>query len=128
MNDISKNIAVLFDKEDFRIKLKDGHRIFIFDCSKIKSIDIYAVDFFIELILGERRYKSIFCFCNMDQEIVNKDLKIRLRKGGAKLFAKVENVLANKSIQAISKTAQKFCHLFRLWILDNLHQKPCNLV
>jgi CheY-specific phosphatase CheX len=104
-NAISKNMALLFNQEEYKIKLKDGHRIFIFDCKNIYSIDIHAIDFFIELILGERKYKALFCFCNMREDIVDKDLKIRLRKGGAKLFASVENVLANKSVQAISKTA-----------------------
>jgi CheY-specific phosphatase CheX len=104
-NDIAKNVSVLFNKDEHNIRLKDGHRVFIFDCANVTSIDINAVDFFIELILGERKYKSLFCFCNMRDTIVEKDLKIRLRKGGAKLFATVDNVLANKSVQAISKTA-----------------------
>jgi CheY-specific phosphatase CheX len=105
MNEIGKNVAVLFDKEQHNIRLKDGHRIFVFDCAKVTSITIHAIDFFIELILGERKYKSIFCFCNMNEYVVDKDLKIRLRKGGAKLFATIDNILANKSVQAISKTA-----------------------
>jgi CheY-specific phosphatase CheX/anti-anti-sigma regulatory factor len=103
---IDKNIDLHFDTASHNKKIKEGYRVFIFDCKGITHFSVEAIDYFVSMALSERKYNVSLCFCNLEEEVVFKDLKIRLRKGGCKLFPDLESILANKQVLAIAEASK----------------------
>jgi CheY-specific phosphatase CheX len=103
---IDKNIDLHFDKVAHNTKIKEGYRVFIFDCKGASHFSVEAVDYFVSMALSERKYNVTLCFCNLEEEVVFKDLKIRLRKGGCKLFPDLDSILANKQVLAIAEASK----------------------
>jgi CheY-specific phosphatase CheX/anti-anti-sigma regulatory factor len=103
---IDKNIDLHFDTTSHSKKIKEGYRVFIFDCKGVSHFSVEAVDYFVSMALSERKYNVTLCFCDLDDEVVFKELKIRLRKGGIKLFADLDTILANKQVLAIAEASK----------------------
>lgn len=78
--------------------LNVGFRLFIFDCYKVVSMNVHALNFFSKLASSAAEYNATICFVGMTFEKTPRSFKETLEDSGIMFYAQMDDILKNKEL------------------------------
>ncbi|MBT5934529.1 chemotaxis protein CheX [Sulfurimonas sp.] len=78
--------------------LNVGFRLFIFDASKVVSMNVHAMNFFSKLASSGAEYNANICFVGMSFEKTQNEFKNTLEDAGIIFFEQMDDILKNKDM------------------------------
>ncbi|MBN2815549.1 MAG: chemotaxis protein CheX [Campylobacterales bacterium] len=92
--DISDTFNIAYHNNSLNV----GFRLFIFDCYKVVSMNIHALNFFSKLASSAAEYNATICFVGMTFEKTPKSFKETLEDSGIMFFPQMDDILKNKEL------------------------------
>jgi len=78
--------------------LNVGFRLFIFDCYKVVSMNVHALNFFSKLASSGAEYNATICFVGLTFEKTPIAFKETLEDSGIMFFEQMDDILQNKEL------------------------------
>ena len=95
---LDTEIGTTFNIAYHNNSLNVGFRLFIFDCYKVVSMNIHALNFFSKLASSAAEYNATICFVGMTFEKTPRSFKETLEDSGIMFFAQMDDILKNKEL------------------------------
>ncbi len=95
---LDTEIAESFNDEYHINSLNVGFRLFIFDASKVISMNTQALNFFSKLSTSAAEYNATICFSGMSFLKTPMSFKETLEDAGVMFFEKMDDILLNKDL------------------------------
>lgn len=95
---LDAQIMESFNIEYHNNSLNVGFRLFIFEATKVISMNIHALNFFSKLSTSAAEYNATICFVGMSFEKTPLTFKNTLEDAGIMFFDKMDDILLNKEL------------------------------
>jgi CheY-specific phosphatase CheX/anti-anti-sigma regulatory factor len=88
-----------FDIEYFRRSLIIGFKVFVFDATYVKGINIHAVRYFAKLAVESAEYGALLCFIGLKTKEINKDILIDMEDSGYMFFNNMDEFNESEEVK-----------------------------
>jgi len=96
-----------FDDEYFRRNLIIGFKVFVFDATYVKGINIHAVRYLAKLAVESAEYGALLCIIGLDTKEINKNILIDMEDSGYMFFKDIDEFNENKDVkEAVSSVTE----------------------
>lgn len=95
---LDAEIGQTFNIEYHNNSLNVGFRLFIFDATKVVSMNVHAMNFFSKLASSGAEYNANICFVGMSFEKTQKEFKNTLEDAGIIFFEQMDDILQDKKM------------------------------
>jgi len=94
-SEINKKINIYFNRYEFKKYLQESKKVFLFDATMVKSIDIFGVEFFIDILLFARNYEANIILSGFQKGVLDKKLEDKLIKIGVQVIPDMKDMFKN---------------------------------
>ncbi len=98
-NFIDSTISQKFDLKYHNNLLIIGFKVFVFDITKVSSMNIHGINFLAKLSTAGAEYGTTFCMVGVDDKKISEKLKNDLEDSGIILYKNMEEFKADEDIQ-----------------------------
>jgi len=95
---VDSNFAKLFDNTYYKNLLRVGFRIFLFDATKVSSINIHGAEFITKLSTAGAEYDVNFVICGLNNRNVTKNIRHDLEDSGLLIYSNLKDLFEDKEI------------------------------
>ena len=95
---LDANLTNSFDLAYHNNSLNVGFRLFIFDASKVVSMNIHALNFFTKLATSSAEYNATICFVGLNFDKIPPVFKENLEDVGIMFFDHMDDILKDKEL------------------------------
>ena len=95
---LDANINDSFNMQYHKNSLNIGFRLFIFDATKVISMNVHGLNFFTMLANSAAEYNATICFVGLSFEKTPEVFKENLEDAGMLFYEKMEDILENKEL------------------------------
>ncbi len=100
LNDfIDSTITKKFDLTYHNNLLRVGFKVFVFDITRVSSMNIHGINFLAKLSTAGAEYGTTFCMIGVDNKKLSEQLKNDLEDSGIILYKKTEDFLKDENIK-----------------------------
>ncbi len=98
-NFIDSDIVKKFDLDYHNNLLRVGFKVFVFDISRVSSMNVHGVNFFAKLSTAGAEYGTTFCMIGVNDKKLNDQQKNDLEDSGIILYESMEEFEADEEIK-----------------------------
>ncbi len=98
-NFIDSTISQKFDLKYHNNLLIIGFKVFVFDITKVSSMNIHGINFLAKLSTAGAEYGTTFCMIGVDDKKISEKLKNDLEDSGIILYKNMEEFKSDEDIQ-----------------------------
>jgi CheY-specific phosphatase CheX/anti-anti-sigma regulatory factor len=88
-----------FDIEYFRRSLIIGFKVFVFDATYVKGINIHAVRYLAKLAVESAEYGALLCFIGLETKELNKNMLIDMEDSGYMFFNNMDEFNESQEVK-----------------------------
>lgn len=108
---LDNHFSEYFDVEYFRRSLLIGFRVFVFDATNVKGINIHSVRYLAKLAVESAEYGALLSFVSLNATHINESILVDMEDAGYIFFSNMEEFHASpevkESLEVLTETLKK---------------------
>lgn len=104
---VDKRIESYFHLQAHNQKVKDGYKLFIFDCLKVKNINPHGLEYITSLSMQSAKLGIKVAIANLADPLIQNAMKDKMTKAGVLFGTTLDVLLSNPSIKPLIKSQEQ---------------------
>lgn len=95
-----------FNSQAHVARMAEGYKVFAFDASDVKSMNIKVIDFFVSLALNGVKYDAFIAIFGLTKELVALDVAQKMTRSGVKFFESEKAFMHDSTVVQLARSYQ----------------------
>ncbi len=103
---LDEKISTHFNGTSHAQRISEGYKVFAFDASEVRNMNLKAIDFFVSIALNGMKHEVFIAIFGMHKELIALDVSQKMARSGIKFFESQEALVYDSYVAWLVRTTE----------------------
>ncbi|MGP1580047.1 MAG: chemotaxis protein CheX [Wolinella sp.] len=103
---LDEKVSTHFNSTSHAQRINEGYKVFAFDASEVRNMNIKAIDFFVSIALNGMKHEVFIAIFGMHKDLIALDISQKMSRSGIKFFDSEEALIYDSYVAWLVRTTE----------------------